>query len=67
MKSVRQFVLATSNAIFRCETSCKYGVLHEEVVLATCDATPLRCKWQGKLPRVTWPLVIDTELLVYYT
>ena len=22
-----------------------------------CNATPLRCKLQGKLPRVTWPLV----------
>ena len=35
---------ATCNAIFRCETSCKYGVLHEEVFLATCNATPLRYK-----------------------
>ena len=48
---------ATCNAIFRCETSCKHGVSHEEVFLATCNATmPLRCKLQGKLPRVTWPL-----------
>ena len=43
---------ATCNAIFRCETSCKHGVSHEEVFLATCNATPLRCKLQGKLP---WP------------
>ena len=28
---------ATCNAIFRCETSCKHGVSHEEVVLATCN------------------------------
>ena len=48
---------ATCNGIFRCKTSCKHGVLHEEVFLATCNATPLRCKLQGKLPRVTWPLV----------
>ena len=47
---------ATCNAIFRCETSCKHGMSHEEVFLATCNATPLRCKLQGKLPRVTWPL-----------
>ena len=46
---------ATCNAIFRCETSCKHRVSHEEVFLATCNATPLRCKLQGKLPRVTWP------------
>ena len=46
---------ATCNAIFCCETSCKHGVSHEEVFLATCNATPLRCKLQGKLPRVTWP------------
>ena len=46
---------ATCNAIFRCETSCKHGVSHEEVFLATCNATPLRCKLQGKLARVTWP------------
>ena len=45
---------ATCNAIFRCETTCKHGVSHEEVFLATCNATPLRCKLQGKLPRVTW-------------
>ena len=43
---------ATCNAIFRCETSCKHGVSHEEVFLATCNATPLRCKenclvWHG--------------------
>ena len=47
---------ATCNAIFRCQTSCKHGVSHEDVFLATCNATPLRCKLQGKLPRVTWPL-----------
>ena len=47
---------ATCNAIFRYETSCKHGVSHEEVFLATCNATPLRCKLQRKLPRVTWPL-----------
>ena len=52
-------VSATCNAIFRCETSCKHGVSHEEVFLATCNATPLRCKLQGKLPRVTWPLVLS--------
>ena len=46
---------ATCNAIFRCKTSCKHGVSHEEVFLATCNATPLRCKLHGKLPRVTWP------------
>ena len=46
---------ATWNAIFRCETSCKYGVSHKEAFLATCNATPLRCKLQGKLPCVTWP------------
>ena len=46
---------ATCNAIFRCETNCKHGVSHEEVFLATCYATPLRCKLQRKLPRVTWP------------
>ena len=46
----------TCNAIFRCETSCKHGVSHEKVFLATCNATPLRCKLQRKLPRVTWPL-----------
>ena len=44
---------ATCNAIFRCETSCKHGVSHNEVFLAM----PLRCKLQGKLPRVTWPLI----------
>ena len=38
---------ATCNAIFRCETSCKHGVSHEEIFLAK------RCKLQGKLPRVT--------------
>ena len=48
---------ATCNAIFRCETSCKHGVSHEEVFLATCNATPLRCNLQGKLPRVIWPLL----------
>ena len=47
---------ATCNAIFRCETSCKHGMSHEGVFLATCNATPLHCKLQGKLPRVTWPL-----------
>ena len=52
---------ATCNAIFRCETSCKHGVSHEEVFLVTCNATPLRCKLQGKLPRVTWPL--DMQIL----
>ena len=46
---------ATCNAIFRCETSCKHGMSHEEVFLATYNATPLRCKLQGKLHRVTWP------------
>ena len=35
--------------------NCKHGVSHEEVFLATCNATPLRCKLQGQLPRVTWP------------
>ena len=40
---------ATCNANFRCETSYKHGVSHEEVFLATCNL-------QGKLPRVTWPL-----------
>ena len=49
---------ATCNAIFRCETSCKHGVSREGVFLATCNATPLRCKLQGKLPRVTWPYVL---------
>ena len=48
---------ATCNAIFRCETSCKHGVSHKEVFLATCNATPLHCKLQGKLPCVTWPYV----------
>ena len=43
---------ATCNAIFRCEISCKHGVSHEEVFLATCNATPLRCKLQAKLARV---------------
>ena len=42
---------ATCKAIFRCETSCKHEVSHEEVFLATCNAMA----WQGKLPRVTWP------------
>ena len=28
----------TCNAIFRCETSCKHGVSHEELFLATCNA-----------------------------
>ena len=46
---------ATCNAIFRCETSCKHEVSHEEIFLVICNATPLRCKLQGKLPRVTWP------------
>ena len=46
---------ATCNAIFRCETSCKHGVSHEEV-FATCNATPLNCKLQGKLLRVTTEL-----------
>ena len=36
-------------------SSCKHGVSHEEVFLATCNATPLRCKLQVKLLRVTWP------------
>ena len=54
---------ATRNAIFRCETSCKHGVSHEEIFLATCNATPLRCKLQGKLPRVIWPLHIVSILL----
>ena len=49
---------ATCNTIFCCETSCKHGVSHEEVFLATCNATPLRCKLQGILPHVTWPLVM---------
>ena len=35
---------ATCNSIFRCETSCKHGVSHEEVFLGTCNATSLRCK-----------------------
>ena len=53
-------VASTFSAIFRCETTCKHGVSHEEVFLASCNtmqcnATPLRCKLQGKLPRVTWP------------
>ena len=52
---------ATCNAIFRCETSCKHGVSHEEVFLATCNVTPLRCKLQGKLPRVTWPLFFSSR------
>ena len=30
---------ATCNAIFRCETSCKHGVSHEKVFLATCNAS----------------------------
>ena len=47
---------ATCDKIFRHETSCKHGVSQEEVFLATCNATPLYCKLQGKLPCVTWPL-----------
>ena len=54
---------ATCNAIFRCETSCKHGASHEEVFLATCNATPLRCKLQGKLPRVTRHLVTQIPIL----
>ena len=46
---------ATCNAIFRCETSCKHEVSHEEIFLATLNATALCCKLQRKLPRVTWP------------
>ena len=46
---------ATWKAIFRSETSCKHAMSHEEVFLATCNATSLRCKLQGKLHRVTWP------------
>ena len=53
---------ATCNAIFRCQTSCKHGVLHEEVFLATCNGTQLRCKLQGKLSIVTWPLVVIDSL-----
>ena len=52
---------ATSNAIFRCDTSCKHGVSHEEIFLATSNATPLRCKLQRKFPCVTWPLDV-----IYY-
>ena len=52
---------ATCDAIFRCETSCKHWVSHEEVFLATCNATPLHCQLQGKLPHVTWPL--DMQIL----
>ena len=29
---------ATCNVIFRCETSCKHGVSHEDAFLATCNA-----------------------------
>ena len=47
---------ATSNAIFRCDTSSKHRVSHEEIFLTTCNATPLRCKLQRKFHRVTWPL-----------
>ena len=40
---------ATCKAIFRCETSCKHGVSHEEVFLATCNATPLRLQVARKI------------------
>ena len=34
---------ATWNAIFRWETSCKHGVPHEDVFLATCNAMQCHC------------------------
>ena len=46
-----------------CETSCKHGVSHEEIFLASCNATPLRHKLQEKLPRVTWPLPVSWSLI----
>ena len=56
---------ATCNAIFRCETtgSCKHGVSHEEVFLATCNAILL----QGKLPccdMTVSPLIQKYDCLV---
>ena len=48
---------ATCNAIFPVARLVANMGCHtiEEVFLATCNATPLRCKLQGNLPRVTWP------------
>ena len=52
---------ATCNAIFRCEISCKHGVSHEEVFLATCNAMQRHCiaSCKDKLSRLTWPLGIQ--------
>ena len=35
-------VSTTCNTILRCETSCKHGVSHKEVFLATCNAIVLQ-------------------------
>ena len=43
---------ATGFASFRCIVSCRDGVLHAYFLTATCFAMALRCRLQGKLPRV---------------
>ena len=39
----------TCNAIFRWETSCKHGVSHEEVFLATCNANAIALQVARKI------------------
>ena len=54
---------ATGFASFRCVVSCRDGVLHAYFLTATCFAMALRCRLQGKLPRVIGPLLSRVTLV----